>query len=232
MASKAKLIWQKFNRWLRLQPHIPEQWQKMQLADMPFLCIDLELNSMKTADAQIVSIGWIEGKNNQIKLDSCFYQLVSTKAPLNQSPVFHGLTADDVAQGESVQTVLEKLKTYAQSHIWVFHCTNLDMTILRRVYNELGISLPTIVTVDTLTFGLYQLTRHKHPPPPNAVVLPVCRARYNLPAVPAHNALDDAMATLELLFAQIQKFSSGHPQTLENLLITKAVRVYSDKDKI
>jgi len=61
------------------------------------------------------------------------------------------------------------------------------------------------------------------------VVLQVCRARYGLPAVPAHNTLDDAMATLELLFAQIQKFSPDTDKTLASLQITKAVNVFHTK---
>ncbi|MEH6596117.1 MAG: 3'-5' exonuclease [Colwellia polaris] len=226
MIKGSAFMWQKFNRWLRPQHSIPPQWRDKRLSEIPFLSIDLELTSMNLADAKILSIGWVEGKGNQIQLQSCFYQLVSTRAPLHQSPVIHGLTADDIAQGEPVREVLEKLKRYAQSHIWVFHCTNLDMNILQRVFRELGLPLPTIVTLDTLTFGLYQLTRHLRPPPPNSVVLPVCRARYGLPAVPAHNALDDAMATLELLFAQIQKFSPDEAETLASLRITKAVNVF------
>ena len=159
-------------------------------------------------------------------MQSCFYQVVSTTASLNQSPVIHGLTAQDIAQGQPVRIALEELKQYASSHIWVFHCTGLDMTVLNGVFKKLNIPLPTVVTLDTLRFGLYQLTRNLRPPPPNAVVLPVCRARYNLPAVPAHNALDDAMATMELLFAQIQKFAPQNSDTLKSLLITDAIDVF------
>ena len=108
-------MWQKFNRWLRPQHSIPPQWRDKRLSEIPFLSIDLELTSMNLADAKILSIGWVEGKGNQIQLQSCFYQLVSTRAPLHQSPVIHGLTADDIAQGEPVREVLEKLKRYAQS---------------------------------------------------------------------------------------------------------------------
>jgi DNA polymerase-3 subunit epsilon len=226
MGSALRIFWQKIHHWLWPHSAIADDWLAMKLNDIPFLCIDLELTSLDLAQAKILSIGWVEGKGNQIKLDSCFYQVVSTKASLHQSPVIHGLIGDDIAQGEPVRQVLEKLKGYTQSHIWVFHCTGLDMTILRRVYAELGVALPTIVTLDTLRFGLYQLTRHLRPPPPNAVVLPVCRARYNLPAVAAHNALDDAMATLELLFAQIHTFAPGSEETLASLLTTDAVRVY------
>ncbi|MEI8649499.1 3'-5' exonuclease [Paraglaciecola sp. Hal342] len=173
-------------------------------------------------------VDWLGGrKGKQIELQSCFYQVVSTTASLNQSPVIHGLTAEDIAQGQPVRVALEALVKYASSHVWVFHCTGLDMTVLNGVFKKLNIPLPTVVTLDTLRFGLYQLTKNLRPPPPNAVVLPVCRARYNLPAVPAHNALDDAMATLELLFAQIQKFAPKNSDTLKSLVVTDAIEVFA-----
>lgn len=230
MVNVIQRLCSKVNYWLRPTNQLPTHWREMKLTEIPFLCIDLELTSLDISQAKILSIGWLEGKANQIELNSCFYQVVTTKASLQQSPVIHGLTANDIAHGEPVRVVLEKLKQYAQTHIWVFHCTSLDMTILLRVYAQLGISIPTVVSMDTLRFGLYQLTRHLRPPPPNAVVLPVCRARYNLPAVPAHNALDDAMATLELLFAQIQKFAPGKEATLGSLQITDAIGVHLGGD--
>ncbi|GAC33968.1 3'-5' exonuclease [Paraglaciecola polaris] len=219
-------MWQKIRKWFAPKPQIPPEWLNMPLREIPFLCIDLELTSLNLNDTKILSIGWVEGKGKQIAMQSCFYQVVSTTASLNQSPVIHGLTAQDIAQGQPVRIALEELKQYASSHIWVFHCTGLDMTVLNGVFKKLNIPLPTVVTLDTLRFGLYQLTRNLRPPPPNAVVLPVCRARYNLPAVPAHNALDDAMATMELLFAQIQKFAPQNSDTLKSLLITDAIDVF------
>jgi DNA polymerase-3 subunit epsilon len=219
-------MFKKLKKWFAPKPPIPEAWLAMPLADIPFLCIDLELTSLDLNDTKILSIGWVEGKGKQISLQSCYYQVISTTASLNQSPVIHGLTAEHIAQGQPLRIALEALKQFASSHVWVFHCTNLDMTVLNGVFKKLNISLPTVVTLDTLRFGLYQLTKNLRPPPPNAVVLPVCRARYNLPAVPAHNALDDAMATLELLFAQIQKFAPKNTDTLKALVVTDALQVF------
>ncbi|MGY0562029.1 MAG: 3'-5' exonuclease [Paraglaciecola chathamensis] len=218
---------EKLKKWWAPKANIPEKWLNMPLAEIPFLCIDLELTSLDLSATRILSIGWVEGKGKQIELQSCFYQVVSTTASLNQSPVIHGLTAGDIAQGQPVRVALEALVKYASSHVWVFHCTGLDMTVLNGVFKKLNIPLPTVVTLDTLRFGLYQLTKNLRPPPPNAVVLPVCRARYNLPAVPAHNALDDAMATLELLFAQIQKFAPKNSDTLKSLVVTDAIEVFA-----
>ncbi|MGY0580998.1 MAG: 3'-5' exonuclease [Paraglaciecola chathamensis] len=218
---------EKLKKWWAPKANIPEKWLSMPLAEIPFLCIDLELTSLDLSATRILSIGWVEGKGKQIELQSCFYQVVSTTASLNQSPVIHGLTAEDIAQGQPVRVALEALVKYASSHVWVFHCTGLDMTVLNGVFKKLNIPLPTVVTLDTLRFGLYQLTKNLRPPPPNAVVLPVCRERYNLPAVPAHNALDDAMATLELLFAQIQKFAPKNSDTLKSLVVTDAIEVFA-----
>ena len=62
--------------------------------------------------------------------------------------------------------------------------------------------------------------------PNNSATLTVCRQRLDLPAFPAHNALDDALATLQLFFAQLNEFGITQQDTLETLLHTKAVGSY------
>jgi DNA polymerase-3 subunit epsilon len=51
-----------------------------------------------------------------------------------------------------------------------------------------------------------------------ALNLEKCRHRYNLPDYSNHNALTDAMATAELLLAQINHISSGKPLAVKSLL--------------
>ena len=77
---------EKLKKWWAPKANIPEKWLHMPLAEIPFLCIDLELTSLDLSATRILSIGWVEGKGKQIELQSCFYQVVSTTASLNQSP--------------------------------------------------------------------------------------------------------------------------------------------------
>lgn len=198
---RTQSMWQQLKQLLTSNAPIPERWRDKQWNSLSFLAIDLELTSLDAEQSRILSIGWVESKGCQIDLGSCFYNIINTKSSLNQSPVIHGLVEEDIVQGERVQKSLSQLSSLADSHIWVFHNTALDMQVLTRTYQKLGIVLPPVMTIDTLQIALYLLHKQQSVLPPNAATLTACRQRYRLPLAPAHNALDDAMATLELLHA-------------------------------
>ncbi|GAA6183602.1 3'-5' exonuclease [Aliiglaciecola sp. NS0011-25] len=219
-------MWQTLKNWFVPKSTIPEHFRHVPWQQIPFLSIDLELTSLDAKESNILSVGWVEGKKSSIALRSCYYKVIATKASLNQSPVIHGLLDEHIAQGEPVKVVLEKLKHYAQSHVWVFHNTNLDMSVLNKVFAKLGIPLPAIVTLDTLQIALYQIRKSNHVPAPNAATLTSCRQRHNLPLAPAHNALDDAVATMELLFAQLSQLDRKGKEPLSALTGTGALKVF------
>lgn len=212
--------------WLFPQSAIPEQLRNQPWNQVNFLAIDLELTSLNAQESNILSIGWVEGKSCKMALNSCYYKVITTQASLNQSPVIHGLLDEHIAKGEPVRVALEALQNYAQSHVWVFHNTSLDMSVLCKVFKKLRLEMPTIVTLDTLQFALYQLKKSQDVPAPNAATLTSCRQRHNLPLAPAHNALDDAVATMELLFAQLRQFDPKGKEPLSALTVTGALKVF------
>lgn len=204
---------------------LPERWQGRKWHDVPLLAIDLELTSLDATKAEITSIGWVEGRLGHMALDSCFYEVINTDTSLEQSPVIHGLTAEDIAQGVSIRDVLEKLQPYAHSHVWILHNAALDLGVLARLFERYGIDVPIILTVDTLKLAVYQLKKQHNVLPPNSATLTVCRQRLDLPIAPAHNALDDAVATMQLWFAQFYDMNGGKETRIDDFLHTQAVAV-------
>ena len=219
-------MWQQLKHYLWPASSIPQRFRHTSLKQIPWLAVDLELTSLDAKQSNILSIGWVQGKASMLSLDTCYYDVVNTQASLNQSPVIHGLLDDDIQQGVPVRQALARLAEFASTHVWVFHNTALDMSVLLKVYQKLGIQLPTIITVDTLQLALYQLKKNQQVPAPNAATLTSCRQRHNLPLAPAHNALDDAVATMELLFAQLYDFDKYGNQSLGELTISGAVKVF------
>ncbi|GAC15771.1 3'-5' exonuclease [Aliiglaciecola lipolytica] len=219
-------MWFRLKQLLFPNALIPEHFKHKHWPQIRFLAIDLELTSLDVTDANILSIGWVEGQANTIALESCYYNVITTNASLNQSPIIHGLVDDQVAQGEPVQNALQALKSFAETHVWVFHNTDLDMSVLNKVFTKLDISLPKVVTLDTLRIALYQIRKSDNVPAPNAATLTSCRQRHNLPLAPAHNALDDAVATMELAFAQLNQLDAKGQEPLSALTSTGALRVY------
>ena len=206
---------------------LPEKWSELSTKHIPFLAIDLELTGLDAREARILSIGWVEGKANRVDLGSCFYRVVHTKQSLEQSPVIHGLTEEDIKQGSAVREVIEALLPYADTHVWVFHNTALDMAVIKNTCEKLNLQLPEVLTLDTLQMALYLLQKSHQVMPPNAATLAACRQRHKLPLAPAHNALDDAMATIELLWAQLAIMDPQGNSTLVELTNTGAIKPIS-----
>ena len=213
-------------QWVNPASALPEHWQSAKLNEVPLLSIDLELTSLDVKVSKVTSIGWVEGMGSCMDLSSCYYSVIRASGDLNQSPVIHGLTAETIAQGEHITPALHALARKASSHIWVFHNATLDLGVMFKIYRELDVSLPPIVTIDTLKLAVYQLQKQHQVMPPNSATLTVCRQRHDLPLAPAHNALDDAVATLELLFAQLHQLDPKGQMTVSDLMHSKAICVH------
>ena len=206
---------------------MPEKWKNCRVADVPFVSIDLELTSLDTQLAKITSIAWLQGKSQQIDLSTAFYTVIRASGDLAQSPVIHGLTAKDLAQGEHIADAVEQLKTLAESHIWVLHNASLDMQVIARVANALELPTTQIATLDTMLLEMYILNKSQDMVKQDALTLEQCRLRHQLPSAPNHNALDDALATLTLAFSQLYQLDKSNSVIIRDLLQTKAFKVFT-----
>src|SRR5690606_11490008 len=101
--------------------------------------------------------------------------------------------------------------------------TFLDISVLQRVCKTLQIPWPTVVTIDTMQLARYEMKRRHQVVPPDSATLQVSRQRHELPEAPAHNALDDALATIELLYAQMQTLDPKSELTLADFFHTGAI---------
>ena len=209
--------------WLSGKPVLPEGWAEKRVAETPLLSVDLELTSLDVHSAKITSAGWVEGGNNSINLKHCGYHIIRASGDLAQSPVIHGLTEETLISGAHIREVLSELVHFADTHLWLFHNAALDLGILQRVFADTGMACPAIVFLDTMKIAVYQLKKHHDVLPSNSANLSVCRQRMGLPVAPAHNALDDAMATMQLWFAQNEVLNGSKNITIGDLLHTQAV---------
>lgn len=212
---------------LKANQAVPEKWKNCALVDVPFLSIDLELTSLNTELAKITSIGWVQGKAQQVDLSTAFYTVIRASGDLAQSPVIHGLTAKDLAKGEHISAAVEQLKMLAESHIWVLHNASLDMQVITRLADSLKLPKTQITTLDTMLLEMYFLNKTQDMVKQDALTLEQCRLRHHLPSAPNHNALDDALATLTLAFSQLYQLDKANSVNVRDLLQTKAFKVFS-----
>nr|WP_283626139.1 3'-5' exonuclease [Alteromonas macleodii] len=193
------------------------------LGDIPLASVDLELTSLDPVTTQITSIGYVSGSAGKITLSSSGYHVINTSADLGQSPVIHGLTLDILQQGEGLADAINSLLPLLKTHVLIFHNARLDLMALDSAFKRCGLPQMEVLYIDTLQLALYQLNKQHQVLPSNSATLTVCRQRLDLPAFPEHNALDDALATMQLFYAQLNELGITLENSLESLAHTNAV---------
>ena len=193
------------------------------LGDTPLASVDLELTSLDPVTTQITSIGYVSGSAGKITLSSSGYHVINTSADLGQSPVIHGLTLDILQQGEGLADAINSLLPLLKTHVIIFHNARLDLMALDSAFKRCGLPQMEVLYIDTLQLALYQLNKQHQVLPSNSATLTVCRQRLDLPAFPEHNALDDALATIQLFYAQLNELGITLENSLESLAHTNAV---------
>ena len=206
---------------------LPDTFKHTSLSACNWLAVDFEYSSLDVATAKFMSAGWIEGNHTGIDIQSSYYRLIRAQGDLAQTPIIHGLTPSDIARGVHVRDMYEHICQFATSHIWVLHNAQLDMGMLKELSKRLQQPLPAIVCIDTMQLALYQLYKKVDVIPKGGVILSKCRERYELANAPAHNALSDAMATLELWMAQMHSLDPSGCMTLNELKNTGAIKVFA-----
>ena len=189
------------------------------VSEVPMVALDFETTGLEADEHSIVSIGLVPFTLDAIQLSQAKHWVVRPKLPLHQMSVtFHGITHADIDDAPDLSEILEEVFASLNGRIPVVHFRHIERPFLNVALqyrlNE-GIRFPV---VDTMA-----IEAHLHPDrqpsffkrlvgeKPLSIRLPDSRTRYGLPHYAAHNALIDAIATAELLQAQVQHHFS--PQT-------------------
>jgi DNA polymerase-3 subunit epsilon len=215
----AKVLWG--------QHPIPDEFYLCKYSLLPLMSIDLELTDLNIEKSKITSIGWVEGKMFDVDLSSAHYDVVRASGDLKQSPVIHGLCAKDIAKGSHIKQQIDILKAYCQSHVWVFHNATLDMRMLDKMWKLLDLEPVTVTTIDTMLLHVYTMEKTHGFVPSGSVTLGSAREYYGLSAAPEHNSLDDALATLTLLYAQFYQLDKSGHMSLKSLSHTRAIKTFT-----
>lgn len=189
------------------------------IADVPLLAVDFETTGLDSSQHSIVSIGLVPFTLDGIQLADARHWVVRPKLPLHQTSVtIHGITHSDIDKAPDLGDILDELFSYLNGRIPVVHYRNIERQFLdvalRWRLGE-GIRFPVL---DTMAIEAH-LYPDRNPSrwqklmgkKPVSIRLADSRLRYGLPHYAAHNALIDAIATAELLQAQVRHHFS--PET-------------------
>lgn len=182
------------------------------LDQVPLLALDVETTGLDSRKDSIVSLGQVPFDLRRIRCREASYWVVKPVCELSsQSITFHHITHSDISQAPRLASVLDELLTVMAGKIIVVHYRNIERGFLDQAVRHLlgeGLQFPVI---DTMQLEARLYPRKRRPgwlhqalgKQPISIRLADSRLRYGLPLYQAHHALTDAIATAELLQAQV-----------------------------
>src|SRR6188472_2540581 len=204
------------------------------LADVTFCVLDLETTGGNRTEDSITEVGAVKVRGGEFL--GTFQTLVNPgRAIPPQITLLTGLTDALVAPAPRIETVLPSLLEFLRGTILVGHNIGFDVAFLRNAFERAGHGRFDPVRVDTVALAR-RLVRDE---------VPDCRlgtlaTRFRLDHKPTHRALDDALATTDLLHLLIERASglgvlglddltslasmAGHPQAAKLKLTSNLPR--------
>ena len=182
------------------------------LSEIDFVALDFETTGLDSEQNSIISIGLVPFNLQRIFCRKAKSWYINPQDNLQEdSIIIHGITHSDLKGAPDLLRILEQLLDELAGKVVVVHYRRIERDFLdrnlRALINE-GIVFPVIDTMQiesdiqrAQSRGFFNWFKRKRP---ESVRLANSRLRYGLPAYPPHDALTDAIATAELLQAQIK----------------------------
>jgi len=181
------------------------------------LSVDLEMTGLDASKHEVISMAWVPIINGEIILAQARSLMIAPERGVGDSATIHGIHDCDLHDAISLEQGIEQLLSAMRGRVLVAHHGALDIAFLQQAAQRLyGHKLP-FELIDTLLIESKRLSRQgQHFDQQLLRLYPSC-ARYGLPHGTAHNALADALATAQLLLAQMAAIG-GKPLSLKDIM--------------
>ncbi len=169
------------------------------LHDATFCVLDLETTGGSRADDTITEIGAVKVRGGECI--GTFHTLVNPgRAIPPQITMLTGLTDAVVATAPRIETVLGSLVDFLGDSVFVAHNASFDLGFVRAALDRDGRPEYRPTVVDTAALAR-RLLRDEVP----NCKLSTLASRFRLDHTPTHRALDDALATTDLLHLLLER---------------------------
>jgi len=186
---------------------------------MTILSLDFETTGLNAVQDQLLSIGCVDIANGKIKLGSGHHQVIRTLGQLKKdNVVIHKITDAEKERGAELKEAIDQLLRLMAGKVVLVHYAKVERNFLREACLQIYGMVPPVLMIDTLAITKRRLDRHSIPYDPSRLRLMHLRNNFGLPNYNAHNALKDAIATAELLLAELQTHHKGLRTSLRKLL--------------
>ncbi|MGL1957642.1 MAG: exonuclease domain-containing protein [Colwellia sp.] len=190
------------------------------LNKLAILAVDFETTGLNAKTDKLLSVGFTEISDLHITLANSYHQIIKTKAQLEESNVIiHQITDEQKNKGQALRTVVEQLLKTLAGKVMLVHFARIERQFLTEACIELYGVAPVFPMIDTLVIAKRQLDKRDIAYDPSELRLSSLRNNLNLPEHHAHNALNDAIATAELLLAQVYNHSHFNKLQLKDIIL-------------
>jgi DNA polymerase-3 subunit epsilon len=190
-------------------------------AELEFLVVDVETTGLDPRRDHVLEVGWVPVARGEVVLDGVRGTAVRLPAGVDvgESAVLHGLTDDDLAAAPELADVERELRAALQGRVLAAHHARIELGFLGRALHDGPSGAAALFVVDTMTLQRRLIVGGDGEPPPGSLRLDAARRRFGLPRYAAHRAATDAVATAELLLAQVAELGNrlGREPTLADL---------------
>ena len=169
-----------------------------------YVAIDTELTGLDEKKDGIVSLGAVRMTGGTIHPGENFYRLVNPSHELRaESVVIHQITPSEVREQPNIRTALLEFFAFCGQDVLVGHFVNIDLCFFDRESKCISGKTVTNPVIDTIS--VYTWLRRRLPmaecfsPPETGTSLYDIARTFNIPLEGAHNALQDAFTTAQLL---------------------------------
>ncbi len=190
------------------------------LYDTQILSVDFETTGFNAHHDQILSIGFTHLQRGQISLAHNYHQIINTKGLLSAENVtVHSITDQNKTTGISLARGVEDLLAALAGKVMLVHYAQIEKTFLQQACYQLYGLAPVFPMIDTLVIAKKRKDKSLTPYNPAELRLESLRKEHQLPAHYSHNALNDAVATAELMMAEVALRSKPRALVLDQYLL-------------
>ena len=189
------------------------------MRDVEMVALDFETTGMDVHQHAIVSVGLVPFTLSRIRPSAGHYWVVRPPRPLDEASIrFHRITHAEVADAPDIDVLLDRLLSLLAGKIVVVHYRGIERPFLDAAVLDRRGERCLFPVIDTMELeaqqvrqGWWNRLQALLGARPASIRLANTRSRYGLPTYSAHHAKLDALATAELLQAQIARHYS--PET-------------------
>ena len=196
------------------------------LSQVTFCVVDLETTGSSSAVGGITEIGAVKYRGGEEV--SRFSTLVNPGQPIPANIVMlTGISSSMVADAPRIEDVLEMFLDFVQGTVLVAHNARFDMGFLNAALERHGYDPLSNAVVDTVTLAR-RLVRSEVP----NCKLSTLAAHFNFPHQPVHRAMDDVLATGDLLHYLIERAAAFGVFDIEDLVALPSIDAHPESQKL